>query len=258
MPWLYVLLKIILKMKYKSFILVLFFLTSCAQTLSNSKLNQTYSTKGFAYVYNEEDFVNELIGKKLDNNLLQIAHDKLRPGTLIKIINIKTNDSIILKNNKRFKYPEFYKILITEPVAKKINLQLDLPMVEIIEVKKNKSFVAEKTKIYKEEEKIHNNAPVESVKINNISKNNNKKNVIKDKFYIIVGEFYSKESAFFLKKRITQELTSFNSRKLYIKLKKSNKITLISGPYSSINLMKNDYIQLKNFGFEELDISINE
>ena len=87
---------------------------------------------------------------------------------------------------------------------------------------------------------------------------NNKKSVIKDNFYIIVGEFYSKESAFFLKKRITQELTSFNSRKLYIKSKKSNKITLISGPYNSINLMKNDYIQLKNFGFEELDISINE
>ncbi len=32
----------------------------------------------------------------------------------------------------------------------------------------------------------------------------------------------------------------------------------MSGPYNSINLMKNDYIQLKHFGFEELDISINE
>ena len=40
--------------------------------------------------------------------------------------------------------------------------------------------------------------------------------------------------------------------------KKLIKITLLSGPYSTINLMKNDYIQLKNFGFEELDISINE
>ena len=80
----------------------------------------------------------------------------------------------------------------------------------------------------------------------------------KEKFYIIVGEFYSKESAFFLKKRITNELTSFNSKKLYVKSKKSNKITLLSGPYNSINSMKNDYIQLKNFGFEELDISINE
>ena len=40
--------------------------------------------------------------------------------------------------------------------------------------------------------------------------------------------------------------------------KKSNKQTeLISGPYYAINFMKNDYILLKQFGFEELDI-INE
>ncbi len=246
-------------MKYKILILVLFFLTSCTQNYVNSKLHQTYNSKGFAYIYNEEDFINKLIAKRLDNNSLQIAHNKLRPGTLIKIINIKTNDSIILKNSKRLAYPEFYKILITEPVAKKINLTLDLPMVEVIEVKRNKSFVAKKTKIYKEEEKIHNKAPVETVKINNISKNNNNKNKSsKDKFYIIIGEFYSKDSAFFLKKRITQELATFNSKKLYIKSKKSNKITLLSGPYNSINLMKNDYIHLKNFGFEELDITINE
>ena len=41
-------------------------------------------------------------------------------------------------------------------------------------------------------------------------------------------------------------------------LKKTNKISLLSGPYKSINLMKNDYIILKNFGFEELDIITND
>tara|TARA_B100000700_G_C14865596_1_gene770789 strand:+ start:106 stop:846 length:741 start_codon:yes stop_codon:yes gene_type:complete len=246
-------------MKFKLSIILFFFLTSCAQNYYSSKQDQTYNSKGFAYIYKDEDFINKLIKKEFDTNSLQIAHNKLRPGTLIKIINIKTNESIILKNNKRLEYPEFYKILITEPVANEINLQVDSPLVEVIEIKKNKSFVAAKTKIYKEEEKIHNNAPVETVKINNISKNNSKKNkTTKEKFYIIVGEFYSKNSALFLKKRIAQELKSFNSKKLYIKSKKSNKITLLSGPYNSINSMKNDYIQLKNFGFEELDISINE
>ena len=40
---------------------------------------------------------------------------------------------------------------------------------------------------------------------------------------------------------------------------KNNKETLvISGPYKSINSLKNDYILLKNFGFEELDIFLNE
>ena len=245
-------------MKYK-LIVLLFFLTSCTQNYSKSELRKPFSSKGFAYIYNDEDFLNKVIKRKLDNNLLQIAHNKLRPGSLIKIINIKTNDSIILKNIKRFEYPEFYKILITKPVAEKINLQLDLPLVEIIEVKKNKSFVAKKTKIFKEEEKIHSNAPIESVTINNISKNIKKKNkAIKDKFYIIIAEFYSKDSAVMLKQRISQELSNFDNKKLYITTKKSNKISLISGPYNSINLMKNDYIQLKKFGFEELDIGINE
>ena len=136
---------------------------------------------------------------------------------------------------------------------------MELPLVEVIEVKKNKSFVVEKTKIYKEEEKIHSNAPIETVQIDNISKNKKKKNkAIQDKIYIIIGEFYSKKSASLLKKRITQELQSFDSKKLYIKTKKTNKTSLLSGPYTSVNLMKNDYIRLKNFGFEELDISIHE
>ena len=41
------------------------------------------------------------------------------------------------------------KKVISKPVAKKINLKFDLPLVEVTEIKKNKSFVAEKTKIYK-------------------------------------------------------------------------------------------------------------
>ena len=245
-------------MKYKIAILILL-LTSCSQNFSNLESNKSFSSKGFAYIYNDKDFTEKIIKRKLDNNAFEIAHNNLRPGSLIKIINVKTNDSIILKNSKRFDYPDFYKIIITKPVADEINLKTDLPLVEIIELKKNKSFVAKKTKIFKEEEKIHSNAPVESVTINNISKKQKVKNkATKDKFYIIIAEFYSKNSASVLKKRITQELKNFDSKKLYINSRKSNKITLLSGPYNSINLMKNDYIQLKNFGFEELDISINE
>ena len=245
-------------MKFK-LIISFIFLVSCAQNYTKSELNKPFNSKGFAYIYSDEDFINKEIKKRLDNNALQIAHNRLRPGSLIKIINVKTNDSIVLKNKKKIDYPDFYKILITEQVAEKINLQKKLPIVEVIEIKKNKSFIAKKTKIYKEEERIHNNAPVEVVKIDNISKVVKKENkASKDKFYIIIAEFYSKNSAFLLKKRITKELTNFDEKKLYIKSKKSNKITLLSGPYNSINLMKNDYIQLKKFGFEELDISINE
>ena len=245
-------------MKY-SLLIIIWFLTSCTQNYSKLESNKTFYSKGFAYIYNEEDFEKKIIKKKLDNSILQVAHSNIKPGALIRIINLKTNDSIDLKNNKRFQYPDFYKILITEPVAKKLNLSKNLPIVEIIEVKKNKSFVAKKTKIFKEEKKTHNKAPVESVKINNISKNTEVKTKgLKDNLYILIGEFYSKSSAISLKNRIVQELINFNNKKLFIKSIESNKTALLAGPYNSINLMKNDYIQLKSFGFEELDISINE
>ena len=245
-------------MKYNIIFILLFF-TSCTQNYSSINKKIPFSSKGFAYIYNDKDYDEKVIKYKLNNAELETAHHLLRPGSLIRITNMKTNDSIIIKNTKKFNYPKFYKISITKAVADKINLEPDLPLVEIIEVKKNKSFIAKKTKIFKEEEKIHSNAPVETVTINNISKKKNIKNkASKDKLYIIIAEFYSKNSANLLKKRIINELINFDSKKLYIKSKKSNKITLLSGPYSSINLMKNDYILLKNFGFEELDISINE
>ena len=249
-------------MKFKLFLL-LFFLSACTQTGSYSEKSKVFfNSKGLAYIFNNEDYEKKIINKKFDNNLLQIAHNQLRPGTLIKIINLKTNDEIIIKNTRRIKYPEFYKILITKKVANQINLTEELPFVEILEIKKNKSFVAKKTKIFKEEEKIHSNAPVETVKIDNISKDKSKnksvKKLINEKIYIIIGDFYSKSSAEALIDRINKNLSNFDSNKLSLKMKNKNKIRLLSGPYRSINLMKNDYIQLKNFGFEELDITINE
>ena len=43
-----------------------------------------------------------------------------------------------------------------------------------------------------------------------------------------------------------------------IKKKTNKEFEVLSGPYKSINLLKNDYIDLKIFGFEELDVFINE
>ena len=58
--------------------------------------------------------------------------------------------------------------------------------------------------------------------------------------------------------RIIKEIADFDKKKLKIKKKRSREIEVISGPYKSVNLLKNDYIKLKNIGFEEMDIFINE
>ena len=51
-------------MKYR-FIISFLFLLSCAQNYSNSELKKPYSSKGFAYIYNQEDFANKTIKKKI-------------------------------------------------------------------------------------------------------------------------------------------------------------------------------------------------
>ena len=195
----------------------------------------------------------------MNNDILQVSHQSLRTGVLIKIINPENKKSIVLKNTKRIKFPDFYKILITNPVAEQLGLDIDLPLVEIIEVKKNKSFVAAKAKIFNEEKKIPSKAPVASVQISNISKN--KSDILhkkSQKLFIHIASFYSLETARFLKQRITKEVIDLDNKKLKIKKVNNKETQVILGPYSSVNLLKNDYIKLKNFGFEELNIFINE
>ena len=245
-------------MKFNSIIL-LFLFASCSPNLTTINQKKPYTSVGFAYIYNDFDFNEKIIKKKLDNNVLQISQKNLKTGTLVKIINPKNKKSIVLKNIKRIRYPDFYKILITKSVAEELSLNEELPILEILEIKKNKSFVAKKAKIYNEEKTIPSKAPVASVKISNISKNKSSKSKkINDEIFIHIGTFFSLDTANFLKKRIIDELSEFENNKLKIKKINDKETQVISGPYTSVNLLKNDYIKLKNFGFEELDIFINE
>ena len=239
--------------------IILFFVLSCSPQLSTINQKKVYTAKGFAYIYNDYDFNEKIIKGKLNNEILQISHQNLRIGTLIKISNPKNNESVILQNIKRIKYPDFYKILITKSVAEKLKLNKNLPILEITEIKKNKSFVAKKAKIFSEEKKIPSNAPVASVQISNISKNKEEKfQNNSDKIYIHIASFYSMNTAKFLRKRIKEEVIDFDKKKLKIKKINDKETQVISGPYISVNLLKKDYIKLKSFGFEELDIFINE
>ena len=240
-------------------IIILFFFSSCAQNLPKLDQKKSYTAKGFAYIFNDVDYENKIIKGKLNNEIMEISQQNLKTGTLVKIINIKNKKSIVLKNKRRIKYPEFYKILISKPVAEKLDLNKEFPVLEVIEIKKNKSFVAEKAKIFNEEKKVTTNAPVASVEISNISKNKSKINKEKlDDMFIHIGTFYSIDTANFLKKRIIQDVPGFDIEKITIQKKNNKKTLIISGPYSAINSLKNDYIQLKTFGFEDLDIFFNE
>ena len=244
-------------MKFK--ILFFFFIFSCSPYNNNLIKKENYDAKGFAYIYNETDYIERVIGSKMNNNVMQISHQYLKTGSFIQITNPKNKESVILKNIKRIKYPDFYKILITKPVADKLDLKLDLPILEIIEIKKNKSFIAKKAKIFSEEKKISVKAPVASVEISNISKNKKKiNNKRKDTIYILIGTFFSEDTAKFLQQRIAKDIPNLDYKKIKVRKISDKETQVISGPYTSVNLLKNDYIKLKSFGFEELDVFLNE
>tara|TARA_Y100001960_G_scaffold271044_1_gene297593 strand:- start:15 stop:755 length:741 start_codon:yes stop_codon:yes gene_type:complete len=246
-------------MKFK-IIFLLFFLISCApgsqNTIKNTKSFVPYNSKGFALVYQEKDFNNKIISKKLDNEKLQVAHRKLGRNKILILTNPENNKSIELKVSKKVKYPNFFNVLITKKVFEELNLNSDFPFLEVNQRIKNKSFVAKKAEIFNEEKNVLDKAPVTKIKIDNISKIKNKKNKKNKIFYILIGEFYSKESA----KKLKNNLLDKYIKKELLKVKKlgKNRFELSAGPYLSINTLKTDYFALNKYGFEDLDIKQND
>ena len=243
-------------MKFSLVILVFILLSSCSTYDLTYNKNIPYTSTGFALIYDENDYQEKIISSKFDSNTLVLAHNILPTGKLIKIINPNNNKFLVLKNKKRIKYPSFYKIMITPAVQKKLDLNVDFPFVDLEVIKKNKSFIAKKATTFNEEKNILDKVPVEKVQINNLSKNIDVNNQKKYIFSIIIAEFYSKKTANFLKKRLIEDSSNFTSKNLLINTNKKNKYQLLSGPYKSINLIKNDYIELENLGFEDLNIKI--
>ena len=94
------------------------------------------------------------------------------------------------------------------------------------------------------------------MKIDDISTIKDTKTNKTKKYSIIVGDFYSKESA----ENLIVTLEHKYIKKGSLKLKKvaKNKFRLLAGPYSSINTLKERYFELNKYGFEDLDIKQND
>jgi hypothetical protein len=235
-------------MKYN--IILLFFLTSCINNSNIGKNSFSYSAKGFAKIEN-----NSISSLHEDH---YVSHNKLRLGTKIRLINPVNKNSLEIIVKKKIKYDNFYKVLISESIAEELNLDLNFPFIEINEIKSNKSFIAKKTITENVEKKIANNAPIDKININNLTKVKNIKAKKLNNFSILVAEFYNLESAEILKKRLALILLNSNYHLIYINKKNNKSYELFMGPYNTINKLKNDYIVLSDSNFEDLDIKIND
>ena len=244
-------------MKYNYFFIFLF-LFSCTSVSTTKYEKPVLSSKGFAYIYSFEDYEKKYIKKKINSDEPIVAYNNIKRGTLLKITNPNNGRNMILKNSFKLDYPDFYKVLITKPIANQIGLNENFPYVEVEEIKKNKSFIAKKAETHEEEKQLGVKAPVEKVKINNISKTIIKKSNKQPRFIIILGNFYSQESAKLLIKRVKTESLSLRNKKISVEKKNKHNFEVFLGPYKTIKMIKNDYIALKQINFDEVDIKIYE
>ena len=244
-------------MKFKYFTLIFFLLSCTNNSFEKNNISNSKISNGFALIYNESDFENKIISSKLNSDKIEAAHNTYKKNSIIIITNPVNKKSLQLTISKKVNYPDFYKVLITKELSEKLNLDPNMPFVEVERRVKNKSFIAKKAVTYSEEQSVLTKAPVAKVKINNISKSSNYKSNKKSdvKFSIIIGEFYSKKWASSLIELLINE--NIKKEVFSIKTLSKNNYQLIAGPYTSINTLKNDYFKLNRYGFDNLDIKKN-
>ena len=244
---------------FNKFIITLsiFLLSSCAEYKVNKKNThlekELFSSSGFALVYDESLYNDGVINKKIKNDDFIVYHSFLKKNTPINIINPDNSKVISTKIYGKAKYPAIFVITIGKKIAKILDLNLDNPFVEVLEIKKNKTFIAKEKKIFDEEKKVANNAPVEKIVIDDLSKKKKKTTNIKKiySFILVISDFYYLDSAENLKSELIKKtkLEGFIIKKI-----NNKKYRLYIGPFQNFNSLKSTYISLNKLGFDELNI----
>ena len=217
---------------------------------SQKEEKQYFSSSGFALIYDDELFLQKIINKKINNEDIRVMHSQLKTNTPLKIINPVNSKVIRTKIYKMAKYPKIFNIVISKKIASILELDVNNPYVEVIEVKKNKIFIAKKTNTFDEEKKVAENAPVDEITIDDLFKGelDIEKEISKEvNFILVINDFYFEDSANNLKAELVEK-TKMNN----ISIEKINnkKYRLFVGPFKNFNALKTTYISLNNLGFE--------
>ena len=252
-------------MLYRNLSYIFFFLlvNNCvSNNLSVNKTNKTlkesFSNKGFTLVYSVDHFNKKIISNKLDERSLVIFQRNLKKNTQVKITNILNNKSLIAIVGRETTYPSFNNSVLSIRIADELDVNILEPYIEITEIKKNSLFIAKKAKTFDEEKEVANKVPVSSISIDNLNDNEKKNNKIKKvsfSYNIKVGDFYFKDTALMLVKRIKSET---NIQKPNIKKLSDQKYRVYLGPFDNINSLQNSFNDILVLEFENIEIIKND
>jgi len=249
-------------MNYKLLILLLLtiILQSCElSNVNNSKkfnnnFENKYKNTGFALIYDKK---LEKV-KKLEPRSLEIYHKLLKKKSIVKVTNPENGKYLIaeVKSNK-VKFSNFYNSILSLRIAEELELDINQPYVEILLISKGSTFVAKKAKMFEEEKKVAEKAPVDGIQINDLNKTTIKKKKNKTRnfsYSIKVADFYYEDSAQIMVNRIQKETTINN---LDIKKLSKTKYRVLIGPFNDIKSLKNSFEKMYLLNFENLEILKN-
>ena len=244
------------------FIIIIVFLSNCTTTslLNNKPIIASingYSNKGFALVYSDELYKKKLVNKKIDERSLVIFQKNLKINTLVKVTNILNNKSLIAKVGYESKYPPFNNSVLSIRIANEIELDINEPYIEILEISSDSIFVAKKAKTYEEEKNVASKAPVNNISINDLNNKTINKEKINTKFSynIKIADFYFEDTAKMMTDRIINE-TFFKNPK--IKKLSKEKYQVYLGPFNNINSLQKSYNDINILEFDNIEIMRND
>jgi rare lipoprotein A (peptidoglycan hydrolase) len=252
-------------MNFRNILLAILFIFLSNCTAGNYSVNtqkdifkKGFSNKGFALIYDQKLYKDSLISKKIDERSLVIFQKNLKINTPVKVTNILNNKSLIAKVGYESEYPPFYNSVLSKRIADELDLNINEPYVEILEIMNSSTFVAKKAKTYDEEKKVATKAPVNSINISDLNKANEKnKQSSNNKFsYIIkVADFYFNDTAKLMISRIASETEIKNPK---IEKLSIEKFRVYLGPFNNINSLQKSFNSINILEFENIEIIKNE
>ena len=247
-------------MNYRIILIIIpfIFLLSCEQTVQKKlsfKPEKKYKNLGFTLIY--DDSLEKI--RELDSNSLEIYHGYLKRNSMVKITNPINGKSLIAKVvSNRVVFSNFYNSVISSKIANQLELNLEIPYVEITLISKNSTFIADKAKTFDEEKKVAEKAPIDGIMINDLNKKSEIKNEkIKKEIFsysIKIADFYYEKTAKIMIDRINVKTSLKNSK--ILKLSKT-KYRVIIGPFDDIKSLKESFEKMKSLNFENLEIIKN-
>ena len=246
--------------RFTKLIFISLFIFSCETSINEKSISKKnilvnkYQNSGFTLVYNKS--LPDI--KKIEDRSLNIYHKSLKKKSLVKITNPENGKYLIanVKSNK-VKFSSFYNSVISLRIAEELELNISEPLIELILISKDSTFIAKKAKMFEEEKAVAEKAPVDGIQISDLNVKKIKKKSTKNKIFsysIKVGDFYYKDTAQMMIKRIKKETLIKNLR--IVRLSET-KYRLLIGPFNDIKSLQDSFEKMNSFNFENLQILKN-